>query len=155
MATLWDDALDEEVTDGSLVPAEGIACTISLKEGGDSLTGTLTQDMDASTADVTFDDLKVEDVSDNHQFVLVCEVKAASSRSVSTMRSLSSSGIESDLLVVYDWPELAMQRRSTLGLNYEGPSDMVNATINAFNNLMGKLHLYYYSCPNLYSHDIY
>ena len=139
VATLWDDALDQEA-DAALVPAAGIACTLSLKEGGDTLTGTLTQDMDASTGKVTFDDIKVEDVSDNHQFVLVCEVKSTESRMPveAASRSLSPSGIESGRIVIYDWPELSMQRRSTLGLSYEGPSDMVNATINAFNNLMGK-----------------
>ena len=46
--------------------------------------------------------------------------------------------MESDQVVVFDWPALMMQRRSTLGLTYEGPSDVVNRTINAFNNLMGK-----------------
>jgi len=51
-------------------------------------------------------------------------------------RSLDSSGVESPSVVIHDWPELAMQRRSTLGLSYEGPRDLVNPTINAFNNLM-------------------
>jgi len=134
VAVLWDDALDE-AADASLVPAAGISCTISLKAGGDSLSGTLTKDMDTSTAKVTFDDLKVEDVSDNTQFVLVCQDKSESSRMLES-RSLDSSGVESPSVVIHDWPELSMQRRSTLGLSYEGPRDLVNPTINAFNNLM-------------------
>ena len=144
MAVLWDDALDE-AADASLVPAAGISCTIGLKAGGDSLSGTLAKDMDTSTAKVTFDDLKVEDVSDNTQFVLVCQDKSESSRMLES-RSLDSSGVESPSVVIHDWPELSMQRRSTLGLSYEGPRDLVNPTINAFNNLMGKFtHIFTHS----------
>jgi len=131
---LWDDALDTAAS-ADLVPSSGISCDLSLKAGLE-LSGSLTQDIDPTTAKVTFDDLKVGDVSDNHQFVLACQEKPVQTRAAIQSRSLDTTGIESDPVVVYDWPEMAMQRRSTLGLTYEGPADIVNATINAFNNLM-------------------
>jgi len=84
---------------------------------------------------LVFDDLKIDSVSDDHVFVLTCGRAAPASRNLNDPEG-GSTPVESDQVVVFDWPALMMQRRSTLGLTYEGPSDVVNRTINAFNNLM-------------------
>ena len=39
-------------------------------------------------------------------------------------------------IVVHDWPELTMVRKTSLGMQYEGPSDIALPTINAFNKVM-------------------
>ncbi len=75
--------------------------------------------------DAEFDDVNIGDPNLKNEIKATCTDGADFNSEALTMP-----------IVVHDWPELTMVRKTSVGMKYEGPKDPVLPTINAFNEVM-------------------
>jgi len=123
---IWDEALnqaaDEEVLTGlswscDLLPAEK---TITLE--GDTVC-----EVTPGTGAIVFEAVKIPELGPNQAFRVDCFSPEYFAKPVIS--------VQSDPFSVYDFPETALLRKTDAVISFEGPYDMVEAAIVAFNSI--------------------